>query len=185
MVESIDTLTLRQYFRIITSDPFSLVELGKGTDEARLKAWKKIIDEDAKSNKLGSHNRITELMEDRNRIYNRALRISACILTLSHKESESSVEILKSLSIEGTSKENLFAVAKDRYNGLIAKLNDLDKELGDRKPITMADCMREMVIIQTYIPSISLQSTLAEYRASQQLVREMNNKKPNNGKSDN
>lgn len=184
MVESIDTITLRQYFRIITSEPFSLAELGKGTDEKRLKAWKKIVQQDAESNKNGSHNRITELLEDKDRAYKRWLRITGALITLSHKNSESSIEVLKSLSIEGKDLKNLFAVANDRINGLIAKMNEIDMEIGERKRPTYADCMREMMIIQTYI-HVTLDTTLAEYRAAQQLVREMNNKKPNNGKSDN
>lgn len=185
MVESIDILTLRQYFRIITSEPFSLSELGKGSDEKRMKAWKKIVEQDAELNKLSSHNHMTELIEDRERISLRAMRISAALLVLSRKDSESSLEVLKSLSIEGKDLENTFAIAKDRLNGLKSQIDEIDKEIGERKRPTFQDCMREMIVIQTYIPSVNLNTTLAEYRAAQQIVREMNAKKPKNGESDN
>ena len=178
MVESIDTITMRQYFRIVCSDPFDLSHLGRGTERQRLKAWKRIIEQDSEG---GTYTRTVELIEDRQRLSKRALRIQACIVVLSRRPSPSSIDILRSLGITANPQQDNIAMASDRINGLMIKIDDIDRELGERKRPTMAECMRQLSVIKTYVP-VSLDTTLAEYRGAQQLVIEMNRK---HGKSDN
>jgi len=185
MVKSIDELDLRTYFRIVCSDPLDLSPLGKGTKAELSKAWHAIVEQDAEASGGGSFSRTKELYEDMDRLSKRAHRIGACIIVLSNKESKESELVLAELGVTSAEGQNLVAVASDRYKGLMIKIDEIEKELGDRQQPTKKECMRQLVVIQSYIPSINLKSALAEYRAAQDIVREMNAKKQQNGQSDN
>lgn len=182
MVESIDTITMRTYFRIVCSDPFDLSPLGKGTQEQREAAWKKIVEEDAKMNTHGSYSQTVELLEARDRAAIRSLRIYACMVAISHGDTDS-IEILRSLGIEANAGQDLMAIAHERRVGLQSKIDEIDKEVGERKRPTLKECYVEMEVLNSYGHKLTGDSTLIEYRAVQDLVRKQNAKndeQPNN-----
>lgn len=184
-ITKLDELKIKNYFRIVCSDPFDLSPLGSGSPKQLLKAWHKVIADDERSNPGGSYSQTRELYEDHERLSREALRIYAAIAVLSFKDSPETVKVLEEIGITAPNKQALLSLAADIYKGRNLKIKELERDLQDRKRPTLTECYAELATINTYGFSLTGENTMMEYRGAQEVIRKRIAKNTEHGQSDN
>jgi len=166
-IHTADKLDMGRYININCEG--TLKYLGLGYPSMLRKAWEKIQAEDMELCSSKQHSHRLELLERRQRFYEKVLKLSASMELIQNDlpTGRTLLEVMRIVS-EGDTTDKALLKASTSLKGAMGELNRIDDELRTdpvKKP-TKKDYYKELAVLNKLGYNVTLKTSLAEYRGA-------------------